>query len=131
MIGLTFDGNLLTAATLTDGGEIFAQAEQPAPGNDYREWLLSVSALIDSLRDYLSNTDRLGCATATLISLIDPDVIVLGGAGLQLDRLQERIPRKWPGYVQIDRSATRLATAKGGVTPAIRGAAFLAAEDTG
>ena len=27
MIGLTFDGNLLTAATLTDGGEIFAQAE--------------------------------------------------------------------------------------------------------
>ena len=38
MIGLTFDGNLLTAATLTDGGEIFAQAEQPALGNDYREW---------------------------------------------------------------------------------------------
>ena len=75
--------------------------------------------------------DRLGRATATLISLIDPDVIVLGGAGLQLDRLQERIPRKWPGYVQIDRSATRLATAKGGVTPVIRGAAFLAAEDTG
>ena len=35
MIGLTFDGNLLTAATLTDGGEIFAQAEQSAPGDDY------------------------------------------------------------------------------------------------
>ena len=30
--------------------------------------------------------NRLGRATATLISLIDPDVIVPGGAGLQLDR---------------------------------------------
>ena len=49
MIGLTFDGNLLTAATLTDGGEIFAHAEQPAPGNDYREWLLSVAALAEQL----------------------------------------------------------------------------------
>ena len=54
MIGLTFDGNLLTAATLKDGGEFFLQAEEPAPGNDYREWLLSVSALIKSLRDTLS-----------------------------------------------------------------------------
>ena len=34
MIGLTFDGNLLTAATLTDGGEIFAQAEQLATSDD-------------------------------------------------------------------------------------------------
>ena len=65
MIGLTFDGNLLTAATLKDGGEIFAQAEQPAPGNDYRKWLFSVSALIKSLRDTLSRygqaRGRVGC----------------------------------------------------------------------
>ena len=54
MIGLSFDGNLLAAATLTDGGKIFLQAEELTPGNDYRKWLLSVSALINSLRDTLS-----------------------------------------------------------------------------
>ena len=53
---------------------------------------------------------------------------MLGGTGLQLARLQERIPRKWPGYVQIDRSATRLVAAEGGVLPVIAGAALLAAE---
>ena len=295
MLGLIFDGKVLTAATLTDGGEIFGVAEQPSPINDYREWLLAVSALIDKLRDsgqtfdrlgvalpaiihddtiafspfsilgtgnirrdlqsalgmsvsihgigeclithacrsggaqdaqlavamwigqschgglalaghlitgahgaaanwphlqlpapvphelegricwcgrtgcletFLSMAglesdyervtgewreageiaaasvhsdivadsitqvfeDRLGRATATLISLLDPDVIVLGGTGLQLARLQERIPRKWPVYVQIDRSATRLVAAEGGVLPVIAGAALLAAE---
>ena len=45
MIGLTFDGTTLTAATLSDGGEIFASAEQIAPDTDYRAWLLAVCAV--------------------------------------------------------------------------------------
>ena len=75
--------------------------------------------------------DRIGRATAMLINMLDPEIITLAGRLSNLERLYVNVPRKWPGYVQIDRSATRLATAKGGVTPVIRGAAFLAADDTG
>ena len=52
--------------------------------------------------------DRLGRATATIISLLDPRTIILGGNAPLPDRLCERVPRKWPGYVQIDCSDTQL-----------------------
>ena len=295
MIGLTFDGTILTAATLSDGGEIFASAEQIAPDTDYRAWLLAVCAVIEQIRtpqnagdalgvalpaiiqddvvtysafSLLANTsirrdlqsalgmpvsvhnigealatqacrtgaatdahlavamwigkschgglalagqpltgahgatanwphlqlpapvpheldgrvcwcgrsgclesflstaalegdyqrvtgewraaaeittasansdivadsviqvfeDRLGRATATIISLFDPDVIVLGGTFLNLPRLCERMPRKWPGYVQVDRSKTRLVGSEGGINAVTAGAAMLAAD---
>ena len=71
--------------------------------------------------------DRLGRATATMISLFDPHSIVLGGAVPLADRLCERLPRKWPGYVQVDRSNTRIvaADAKAGVDALLGGAAIL------
>jgi predicted NBD/HSP70 family sugar kinase len=72
--------------------------------------------------------DRLGRATATIISLFDPDVIVLGGTFLNLPRLCERMPRKWPGYVQVDRSKTRLVGSEGGINAVTAGAAMLAAD---
>ena len=52
--------------------------------------------------------DRLGRATATMINLLDPGMIILGGDTPLPNRLCERVPRTWPGYVQIDRSKTRL-----------------------
>jgi len=69
--------------------------------------------------------DRLGRATATMINLFDPHVIALGGAVPLAERMCERLPRKWPGYVQIDRSHTRLVTAPPGITPLLGGAACL------
>jgi predicted NBD/HSP70 family sugar kinase len=72
--------------------------------------------------------DRLGRATATIISLFDPDVIVLGGTFVNLPRLCERLPRKWPGYVQVDRSKTRLVGSEGGIHAVTAGAAMLAAD---
>lgn len=74
--------------------------------------------------------DRLGRATASIINLLDPAAIVLGGSRLELSRLCERIPRKWPGYVQVDRSATRLIASQSGKMAAVGGAAMLAAQYT-
>ena len=62
-----------------------------------------------------------------MISLFDPHSIVLGGAVPLADRLCERLPRKWPGYVQVDRSNTRIvaADANAGVDALLGGAAIL------
>ena len=70
--------------------------------------------------------DRLGRATAAIISLIDPGTIILGGNTPMPERMLERVPRKWPGYVQIDRSNTRLAVCSAGHDALIAGAAMLA-----
>jgi predicted NBD/HSP70 family sugar kinase len=70
--------------------------------------------------------DRLGRATAAIISLIDPGTIILGGNTPMPERMRERVPRKWPGYVQIDRSNTHLAVCSAGHDALIAGAAMLA-----
>ena len=70
--------------------------------------------------------DRLGRATATIISLLDPETIVLGGHMPLPDRLCERVPRKWPGYVQIDCSKTTLHRCTDGMN-ALAGGAIKAA----
>ncbi|MGC6520882.1 MAG: ROK family protein [Candidatus Puniceispirillaceae bacterium] len=69
--------------------------------------------------------DRLGRATATMITLLDPNVIILGGAVPLADRMCERLPRKWPGYVQIDRSKTELHAVQEGTDALLGGAAVL------
>ena len=70
--------------------------------------------------------DRLGRATATMITLIDPGTIVLGGHTPLPDRMCARVPRKWPGYVQVDRSNTRLVHCDAGHDGLMRGAVLLA-----
>ena len=92
--------------------------------------ITSASANSDIVADSVIQVfeDRLGRATATIISLFDPDVIVLGGTFVNLPRLCERLPRKWPGYVQVDRSRTRLVGSEGGIHAVTAGAAMLAAD---
>ncbi len=52
--------------------------------------------------------DRLARGLATVINLLDPEVIVLGGGLSQLSRLYESVPRRWGRYVFSDRVDTRL-----------------------
>ena len=68
---------------------------------------------------------RLARALATVINLVDPDVIVLGGGLSNLDRLYARVPRLWSAYVFSDAVATRLAPARHGDSSGVRGAAWL------
>lgn len=69
--------------------------------------------------------DRLARAFASVINLLDPDVIVVGGGLSRLERLYENVPRLWGDWVFSDRVATRLVPARYGDASGVRGAAWL------
>ncbi|WP_287128589.1 fructokinase [Candidatus Cyanaurora vandensis] len=68
---------------------------------------------------------RLARALASVINILDPDVIVLGGGMSNITRLYTQIPYLWGPYVFSDRVDTRLAPAKHGDASGVRGAAWL------
>ncbi len=68
---------------------------------------------------------RLARALATVINLVDPDVIVLGGGLSNLGGLYARVPERWNAYVFSDAVATRLVPARHGDSSGVRGAAWL------
>ena len=69
--------------------------------------------------------DRMARALASIINVIDPDVIVLGGGLSNIDRLYERVPRLWLPHIFSDRVVTRLERARHGDSSGVRGAAWL------
>ncbi|MDX2457959.1 MAG: ROK family protein [Gammaproteobacteria bacterium] len=69
--------------------------------------------------------DRLVRALASVINIIDPDVIVLGGGVSNFKRLYEAVPSRWGEYVFSDSVATRLVAAQHGAASGVRGAARL------
>ena len=69
--------------------------------------------------------DRLARALATIVNVLDPEAIVLGGGMSNIRRLYDRIPELWPRYVFSDAVATRLRPAVHGDSSGVRGAAWL------
>ncbi len=69
--------------------------------------------------------ERLARALGTVINLLDPDVIVLGGGLSNIARLYEVVPAQWAPYVFSDRVDTVLARAVHGDSSGVRGAAWL------
>ena len=69
--------------------------------------------------------DRLARALATVINLLDPDVIVLGGGLSRIAALYQDVPRRWNAYVFSDQVATRLLPPRHGDASGVRGAAWL------
>lgn len=68
---------------------------------------------------------RMARALATVINLLDPDAIVLGGGMSNLARLYVAVPRHWPGLVFSDRVETPLLPPRFGDASGVRGAAWL------
>ena len=68
---------------------------------------------------------RMARALASIINVVDPDVIVLGGGLSTIDRLYDSVPRLWTGFVFSDRVDTRLVRARHGDASGVRGAAWL------
>ncbi|MEQ8807208.1 MAG: ROK family protein [Rhodospirillales bacterium] len=68
---------------------------------------------------------RLARALATVVNILDPDVIVLGGGLSNLARLYAAVPRLWGQWVFSDEVATRLVPARHGDASGVRGAAWL------
>jgi fructokinase len=69
--------------------------------------------------------ERMARALGSIINVIDPDVIVVGGGLSNIEQLYERVPQLWAPYVFSDRIDTRLVRAKHGDSSGVRGAAWL------
>lgn len=69
--------------------------------------------------------ERLARALATVINVIDPDAIVLGGGLSNLTRLYETVPKLWKQWVFSDCVHTRLLPPRHGDSSGVRGAAWL------
>jgi len=69
--------------------------------------------------------DRMARALASVINILDPDVIVLGGGVSNCELLYAAVPSRWGEYVFSDRVDTRLVKAKHGDDSGVRGAAWL------
>jgi fructokinase len=69
--------------------------------------------------------DRLARGLATVINIVDPDVIVLGGGLSNIGVLVEQTGRSLPAYVFSDHLETRLVRARHGDSSGVRGAAWL------
>ncbi len=90
--------------------EILAQIEA---GNEQAE---------RALQEY---EDRLARSLASIINIIDPDVIILGGGMGNIDRLYKNVPKLWSQYVFSDYVDTQLLAPRHGDSSGVRGAAWL------
>ena len=73
---------------------------------------------------------RMARALASIINVLDPDVIVLGGGLSNMSRLYQHVPRLWGPHVFAAGAAgdplrTRLVRARHGDASGVRGAAWL------
>lgn len=69
--------------------------------------------------------DRMARALASVLNVLDPEVVVLGGGMSKLDRLYARVPALWGRYAFSDRVDTRLVPPVHGDASGARGAAWL------
>lgn len=104
----------------------------PALGRDHGEGLTAAAIVAaaeagdDRAEGLLDRyEDRLARALATIINVIDPEVIVLGGGMGNMARLYRNVPRRWGEYVFSDSVATRLVPPTHGDSSGVRGAAWL------
>lgn len=68
---------------------------------------------------------RMARALASVINILDPEVIVLGGGVSKIKTLYDRVPQLWGEYTFSDTVATRLVSPKYGDSSGVRGAAWL------
>lgn len=69
--------------------------------------------------------ERLARGLASVINVLDPDVIVLGGGLSRLAQLYDSVPRIWTRFVFSDRVDTKLVPPRHGDSSGVRGAAWL------
>ena len=68
---------------------------------------------------------RMARGLASVINILDPTVIVLGGGMSNVKRLYQNVPRLWNEFVFSDRVDTRLVPPVHGDSSGVRGAARL------
>jgi fructokinase len=69
--------------------------------------------------------DRMARSLASVINILDPDIIVIGGGMSKIKSLYENVPKRWGNYIFSDRVDTLLVPPKHGDASGVRGAALL------
>jgi fructokinase len=69
--------------------------------------------------------DRLARALASIINVLDPDVVVAGGGMSKITEIYELVPQRWSTYVFGNEVSTRLVPNVHGDSSGVRGAAWL------
>ncbi len=80
---------------------------------------------VDALATRARLVDRAARSLATVINLLDPDVIVLGGGLSNVPRIADDIARQLPPWVFSDDVCTRIVRNRHGDSSGVRGAAWL------
>ena len=80
----------------------------------------------DAIRRY---ADRLARALASVVNILDPDMVVLGGGMSNIGKLYTLLPELLPAYVFSDTVRTRIERHRHGDASGVRGAAWLWPED--
>jgi len=69
--------------------------------------------------------ERLAKALATVVNVLDPDVVVVGGGLSNIEEIYREIPRRLPRYVFSDNVSTAVVRNRHGDSSGVRGAAWL------
>ncbi len=107
------DQHKMRTGSVIAAKEIIAAAERGDSGCD------------ESLRRY---EEQLARALASVINIIDPDVIVLGGGLSNCQRLYGSVPVLWERHIFSDHVTTQLLPPQFGDSSGVRGAAYLSAK---
>ena len=78
-----------------------------------------------ALASMIRYEDRMARGLASVINLLDPDVIVLGGGLSNIARLYREVPLRLSQYVFSDTVSTPIVPARHGDSSGVRGAAWL------
>lgn len=70
-------------------------------------------------------TRRVAKSLSTVVNVLDPDVIVVGGGLSKIASLYVDVPKQWGAWIFSDAVATRLVPAQYGDASGVRGAAWL------
>lgn len=105
----------------------------PGIGANFQDGQTAAAAIVDraaagdaAAEAYLQRVeDRLARSLATIINVIDPEVIVLGGGVSNIGRLYANVPPLLPKYVFSEFVETRIARNVHGDSSGVRGAAWL------
>ena len=95
-------------------------------GNNAKD-VVSLAAQQDQLAEISLQLyeDRMARALASVINILDPEIIVLGGGMSNIAGLYRNVPKLWKQYVFSDHVATKLVPPAHGDSSGVRGAAWL------
>jgi fructokinase len=113
--------------TFLSGPGLAADYAAHGGGPDRSEAIVTRAAAGDALAGLTLDRweRRLAKSLATVINLLDPDVIVVGGGLSAIERIYVNVPRQWGAWVFSDRVVTRMVRARHGDASGVRGAAWL------